>query len=97
MRKVLPVSLPESLFKEVKKLSQKQETSISEIVREALKQFLFKTEFEEIRRKAMIEAEKKENFYRKKRYLRKYPDEDFFDTNVFISFRLLVPSTPGVV
>lgn len=62
MRKVLPVSLPESLFKEVKKLSQKQETSISEIVREALKQFLFKTEFEEIRRKAMIEAAKKGKF-----------------------------------
>ncbi len=58
MRHPVSISLPEGIFKQLKSRSKKENATWSEIVREALREYFFRTEFARLRRKARIEAAK---------------------------------------
>ncbi len=59
MRQAVSISLPAGLFKQLKSQCRKENANGSEIVREALREYFFRTEFARLRRKAMIEAAKR--------------------------------------
>jgi len=59
MRNSVSVSLPNGIFKQLKTESRRESASNSEVVRKALREYFFRTEFTRLRAKAMIEAAKK--------------------------------------
>lgn len=59
MRNSVSISLPTVVLRQLKAKSKEESTSWSQIVREALRQYFFKAEFNRLRRKAMIEAARK--------------------------------------
>jgi len=59
MRNSVSISLPDAVLRKLKDNSKKENANISEVVRKALKDYFFKTEFDELRKKAMLEAAKK--------------------------------------
>lgn len=59
MRHSVSISLPEAIFKQLRSQSKKENASWSEIIREALREYLFRAEFSRLRRKALIEATKR--------------------------------------
>ena len=59
MRNSVSVSLPTGILKQLKNESKRESASNSEVVRKALREYFFRTEFTRLRRKAMIEAAKK--------------------------------------
>lgn len=59
MRNSVSISLPDPVFEQLKEESHREHASSSEIVRKALRDYFFKEEFAQLRRKAMIEATKK--------------------------------------
>lgn len=58
MRQSVSISLPKAVVKQLKYQCKKKKASSSEIVREALREYFFRTEFTRVRRKCMIEAAK---------------------------------------
>jgi predicted transcriptional regulator len=59
MRHSVSISLPPVLWKRLRSYCKDENSSGSEIVREALRDYFFRTEFACLRRKAMIEATRK--------------------------------------
>lgn len=59
MRNVVSISLPDDLLNKVKKQTKKENATLSEVVKKALNEYLFKTEFANLRRKALTEAIKR--------------------------------------
>jgi metal-responsive CopG/Arc/MetJ family transcriptional regulator len=59
MRNSISISLPDGILKQLKSETKQENANISEIVREALREYFFKAEFRRLRRKAMIEAVKR--------------------------------------
>lgn len=59
MRNSVSISLPDATFKQLKSESRKEHANLSEVVRKALREYFFKTEFAHLRRKARIEAAKR--------------------------------------
>lgn len=58
MRHSVSISLPEGIFKQLRAQCREMNANWSEIVREALREYFFRTRFSRLRRKAMIEAAK---------------------------------------
>ena len=69
MREVISVSLTEELKKRLEEFSKSLQSSKSEIVKQALRQFFAREEFKNLRKKMLPEA--------KKRGI--YTDEDVFE------------------
>jgi len=59
MRNVLSISLPQTVLKDLKSESKKEKASVSEVVRKALKDYFFRSEFERARKKVKMEMVKK--------------------------------------
>lgn len=59
MRNVIAISLPDSLLKPLSAEAKEEQTSRSEIIRQALKYHFFVKEFTRVRSKAMVELAKK--------------------------------------
>lgn len=59
MRKVLSISLPDPLLRQLKEESKKENATYSELIRKAIQDLLFRKEFAELRKKAMLEAAQK--------------------------------------
>ncbi|MEK6732472.1 MAG: ribbon-helix-helix protein, CopG family [Candidatus Omnitrophota bacterium] len=59
MRQSVSISLPKAVVKQLKYQCKVERASSSEIVREALREHFFRTEFSRLRRKAMLEAARK--------------------------------------
>ena len=59
MRHSLSISLPETMYKQLKTECKKESANGSEIVRQALRVYFFRKEFSRLRQKALIEAEKR--------------------------------------
>ena len=59
MRNVVSISLPDKLLKKVRVQTKRENSTSSELVRKALNDYFFKTEFGRLRNKAMIELAKK--------------------------------------
>jgi predicted transcriptional regulator len=59
MRNVLSISLPQAVLKDLKSESKKEKASVSEVVRKALKDYFFRSEFERARKKVKMESAKK--------------------------------------
>ncbi|MCS7151531.1 MAG: ribbon-helix-helix protein, CopG family [Endomicrobia bacterium] len=59
MRITATISIPKTLFKEIKKISKEEETTRSELIRQALREYLIRKKFERARNKLMLEAARK--------------------------------------
>lgn len=59
MRQSVSISLPKDVAKQLKYQCKIEKASSSEIVREALREHFFRTEFTRVRRKCMVEAAKR--------------------------------------
>ncbi len=59
MRHSVSISLPDGIYKQLKIQCKKEDATSSEIVRQALRVYFFRKEFDRLRRKARIEAEKR--------------------------------------
>lgn len=59
MRNSVSISLPDAILKKLKSQSKKENTNLSEVVRKALGEYFFKTEFNQLRRRSMLEAAKR--------------------------------------
>ena len=59
MRQSVSISLPKVVAKQLKYQCKIERASSSEIVREALREHFFRSEFSRLRRKAMLEVAKK--------------------------------------
>lgn len=59
MRKVLSVSLPKEMANRLNRITQQGEMTRSEVVKRALREFLFRYELEEIREKLVPKARAK--------------------------------------
>lgn len=59
MRHSVSISLSGGIFKQLKSLSKEENANWSEIVRRALREYVFRREFTRLHRKAMIEAAKR--------------------------------------
>lgn len=59
MRNILSISLPNEILRELKIETKKENSTISEVVRKALKDYFFKSEFERARKKVQLENAKK--------------------------------------
>ena len=69
MRESISISLPENLKEELDRFTQSEGVSRSDLVREALKEYLFARKFRALRQKLMPYAEAQDI----------YTDEDVFD------------------
>jgi len=56
MRKAITVSLPEPMARELERITKKDGVSRSEIMRESLRDYLWRREFEELRRRMVARA-----------------------------------------
>jgi metal-responsive CopG/Arc/MetJ family transcriptional regulator len=70
MREVISISLPQDIKKQVESLAAQKGISRSEVVREAVKEYLLLTEMRELRKTAMIKV-------------RAATGRDFTDTDIF--------------
>lgn len=68
MRDTVTISLPPEIKKQLDKVAKKEQVNRSDIIREALRRYLFRTELEAIRRKMVPKAQSMEI----------YTDEDIF-------------------
>lgn len=59
MRHSVSISLPEGMYKELQTECRKEDANGSEIVRQALRTYFFRKEFDRLHKKAMLEAEKR--------------------------------------
>ena len=59
MRHSVSISLPDGIYKQLRTQCRKEDANSSEIVRQALRVYFFRKEFDYLRRKARIEAEKR--------------------------------------
>ena len=59
MRRTVTLSLPEDLTTQLDDVARQEQTSRSEVVREALRRFMDLREFRQIRRQMVAEAEAK--------------------------------------
>lgn len=59
MRSIVSVSLPTKILNNLKSESKKENANLSEIIRRALSDYFFRTEFERLRKKAMLESAKR--------------------------------------
>ncbi|MCX7956334.1 MAG: ribbon-helix-helix domain-containing protein [Endomicrobia bacterium] len=59
MRITATISIPKTLFKEIKKISKEEETTRSELIRQALREYLIRKKCERARNKLMLEAARK--------------------------------------
>ncbi|MCS7150931.1 MAG: ribbon-helix-helix domain-containing protein [Endomicrobia bacterium] len=59
MRITATISIPKTLFEEIKKISKEEETTRSELIRQALREYLIRKKFERARNKLMLEAVRK--------------------------------------
>lgn len=59
MRKVVAISLPDNLLKNLSTEAKEEQTSRSDIIRRALKQHFFMRDFNRARNKALAELAKK--------------------------------------
>jgi metal-responsive CopG/Arc/MetJ family transcriptional regulator len=57
MRRTVTISLPEALTVQLDEVATEEQTSRSEVVREALRRYLDQQEFRRIRRQMLAEAE----------------------------------------
>ena len=57
-RKAVTVSLPEDLVKETNGFCKKRRTTLSEVTRESLREYLYRQRLEEARRDFTLHAEK---------------------------------------
>ena len=59
MRNAVSISLPDDLLKKVRRQSKRESANFSELIRRALNEYFFTTEFKRLRQKALAELEKK--------------------------------------
>ena len=59
MRKILSISLPDPLLRQLKAEGKRENATTSELIREAIQNLLFRKEFTELRKKATLEAAQK--------------------------------------
>jgi len=59
MRRTVTISLPEDLTTQLDSVARQEQTSRSEVVREALRRYMDQREFRRIRRQMVAEAEAK--------------------------------------
>ena len=71
MREVISISLPSEIKAQIEEAASQQGVSRSDIIREALNDYLFAREFRRLRKKARAEVEAKKG--------RPYSDEDVFN------------------
>lgn len=58
MRNIVSVSLPENVTQEAKKYCKKQTVTMSEMVRDAVSEYLYRKEIENARRKFTLHVQK---------------------------------------
>jgi Arc/MetJ-type ribon-helix-helix transcriptional regulator len=58
MRNVVSISLPDVLVKELKTESKLEHTSLSDVIRKSLKDYLFRTKFDRVRKRAQMQLAK---------------------------------------
>jgi len=58
MRNVVSISLPDVLVKELKTESKLEHTSLSDVIRKSLKDYLFRTKFDRVRKRAQMQMAK---------------------------------------
>ncbi len=58
MRNVVSISLPDVLVKELKTESKLEQTSVSDVVRKSVKNYLFKAKFDRVRKRAQMQLAK---------------------------------------
>ena len=59
MRNVLSISLPDEILKTLRNESKNESASVSEVVRKALKDYFFRSEFDRVRKKAQLDMAKR--------------------------------------
>ena len=59
MRNVLSISMPNKILKDLKSESRKENATVSELVRKALKDYLYKSEFERARKNVQLALAKR--------------------------------------
>lgn len=59
MRNVLSISIPGNILKDLKNESRKENATVSEVVRKALKDYLYKSEFERISKSIRLSMAKR--------------------------------------
>ena len=59
MRNVLSISMPTRILKDLKSESRKENATVSELVRKALKDYLYKSEFERARKSVQLALAKR--------------------------------------
>lgn len=69
MRDVASISIPKGFNRKISALSRSKGLTKSEMIREAIRQYVVREEFEELRRRALIEASRSGG---------PYSDEDVF-------------------
>lgn len=60
MRRSVSISLPEGIFKQLRVQCREMNADWSEIVQKALCEYFFRTRFSHLRRKAMLEAARRD-------------------------------------
>ena len=69
MRRAITVSIPEGIKKELDRVTREEGVTLSDIVRESLRSYLFEREFRRLRRRLMAKAAARGS----------YTDEDVFE------------------
>ncbi len=69
MRKILTISIPDDLEKEIDTLAKEENSSKSEIMRNAIKDYIYFKKLKKLRNKMLLRIENKKI----------YTDEDIFD------------------
>ena len=59
MRNILSISMPSNILKDLKSESKKENATVSEVVRKALKDYLYKSEFERISKNIRLSLAKR--------------------------------------
>ena len=59
MRSVLSISIPGNILKDLRSESKKENATVSEVVRKALKDYLYKSEFERISKSIRLSLAKR--------------------------------------
>ncbi|NOY10421.1 MAG: ribbon-helix-helix protein, CopG family [Spirochaetes bacterium] len=70
MRKVLTISIPENIEKEIDQFVKEENSSRSEVIRKAIMDYIYFKKLRKLREKMMLKAQSK----------KAYTDEDIFKT-----------------